>query len=258
MAIIVEQRTRAVNTDPWGNWSNTDVDSVTDGTFTDTDTTQFRIRNTSNVSAPDLTGLIDSALNSPTTINIADITQNLQATTNSEGDVSVSGDGYFDDLMETINTQLKAQYDSGRITGVTYANVYTALFQTALGQAMQFALNKRARELAADTQAVDVARRALELDVADATQQYKIDQQAAQLNKTQAETSYIEEQETQLVASVGFNNKIKAIDTMGDTFGTFGAGGLTVSANMWSTYFGLINDLTGATVPASTTVTKVT
>lgn len=252
MAIVIEKRIRAVDTDPWGAWA-----AATDAPpYVDTALLQYRVENTTGLSIPAVTDIVDSALISPAIIDIEDVTSN-NVIVEDGGAYKVTGDGYFDKLMESINTQLKAQHESGRITGPSFAQAYASLFQAAMTQSIQFALARRAREIATDSASLDLAKKALELDVASATQQTKIDQVEAQLAKVEAETSYIDEQETQLINSVNFNNQIKAIDALGDTYGTFGAGGLTVSADMWATYFGLINDLTGTAAPTSTTVSKV-
>ena len=57
--------------------------------------------------------------------------------------------------------------------------------------------------------------------------------------------------------TVGYNNKIKALDALSDTYGTFGAGGLTLSSDMWTTYFSIVSNLAGVTPPTSTSVSKV-
>lgn len=200
-----------------------------------------------------------------TSINLSDITSNVAT----DSDYNVTGDGYFDDIMETMTAHLQAQYDAGRITGDSYARVYMNLAQSAMGQAIQFALTKRSAELRADGLEQDVLKKTEDYQVLTGTydagganettvRQAKIDTIVAQRDKAIAEASYIDEQETQLIASVGYNNKLKVMDSLADTYGTFGAGGLTLSSDMWSTYFGIANDVAGATVPTSTTVTKVT
>jgi len=238
------------------------------------------------------------------TINISDITSNVQVTTDNDGLQVVTGDGYFDDIMETLNVHLKSQFDNGYIKGAEYAQVYMTLFQNAMNQAMQFTLQKRINELQADGLEKDVLIRDKQLEkldeeidllqtqdsellanglkarelkdeqiasahedvlkkvednsVATALHDTKVSQGEQQLLKLQADTSYVAEQEVQLINSVNYNNKIKAIDSLSDTYGVFGGGGLTVSSDMWATYFGLINDLADGAIPTSTTVTKVT
>jgi hypothetical protein len=78
-----------------------------------------------------------------------------------------------------------------------------------------------------------------------------------QLEKAQRDSDMIKTQEIELRASVVYNNKIKALDSMADTYGTFGAGGLTVSSDMWKVYFEQIKSLTNISLPASTSITKV-
>jgi len=52
----------------------------------------------------------------------------------------VTGDGVFDDMMETVNAHLAAQFDLGRITGTDYATVYLTALQATVQQAVQFTL----------------------------------------------------------------------------------------------------------------------
>ena len=253
--MIIEKRIRALVTDIWGDWLSTTEAPP----YVDTDTAEYRADNGANI------------------INIEDVTRNVVTVDDGTGtgEYITTGDGYFDDLMESINLHLKGQYNSGRITGTQYAQVYTSLFQAALSQSMQFAMGKRAREIAIDKADIDLA-------IAESTKQDKIDTSAykteveettkdiavgtetdkiamvgQQLAKLAAETSYVDEQETQLINSVGFNNEIKALDALADVYGTFGAGGLTLSTDMWNALFTIVSSLSTAEVPTSTTVSKV-
>ena len=55
---------------------------------------------------------------------------------------SWDGTGVFDKLMHAINGNILVQYDSGRIKGPEYANVYLGSMQTAIMEAMKFLLTK--------------------------------------------------------------------------------------------------------------------
>lgn len=221
MALNIEKRTRAAVEDNWGDWAvTTEVPP-----YIDTSLVEYR------------------AAGEYTTIDIEDITRNVQVVAGDDDKFKTIGDGYFEDIMEAVNAQLKAQHDSGRLKGPEYARVYASLFQTAMGQAFQFAASKRQRELAADAAAVELAKKEEELAVAEATRQTKIDTIKQQLLKLVADTGYVDEQRTQLIASVKFNNKIKTLDTIGQTYGTFGAGGINMSAEMWKVFFDLAGEL---------------
>ena len=174
-----------------------------------------------------------------TSIDISNITSGV---TTSEAGI-VTGSGYFDDLMETISKHLVAQYDQGRLTGDTYAKAYVGLIQSTLSQSVQFALAKRNTEIKADSSAQELITKTNEATISTGTVQTKIDTATSQKNKIDAEGNYIAEQKIQLINSVIYNNKIKAIDSLSDTYGTFGAGGLTVDADMWAVYFSLIANL---------------
>lgn len=53
-----------------------------------------------------------------------------------------SGSGVFDKLMHAINGNILVQYESGRIKGPEYAQVYLGSMQTAVVEAMKFILTK--------------------------------------------------------------------------------------------------------------------
>ena len=54
--------------------------------------------------------------------------------------IQVNSSGYFKELMDSINAYIKKEYDSGRLSGAQYAEVYLAMMQTALQQAIQYGL----------------------------------------------------------------------------------------------------------------------
>jgi hypothetical protein len=120
MAIIIEQRTRADVNSTWSVWSNVDVDTVTDGTFTDTDTVEYRV--------------IDENL-----VDIEDVTSNRSVDAN----YVVTGDGILDELMETVNMHIKAQYDASRIDGNDVANMYVGIMPAVLAESFKFALQRK-------------------------------------------------------------------------------------------------------------------
>lgn len=53
-----------------------------------------------------------------------------------------SGSGVFDKLMHAINGNILVQYESGRIKGPEYSQVYLGSMQTAVVEAMKFMLTK--------------------------------------------------------------------------------------------------------------------
>ena len=116
MAIIIETRTRALVTDTWGAWSNLPVDAVTDGTFTNGDLVEYRVQGD---------------------ITISDVTDNVV-----EANDTVTGDGVFDDLMETVTKHLDVQFKQDRIKGTEYATVYLGALQSTIAEATKFVLQK--------------------------------------------------------------------------------------------------------------------
>lgn len=119
MTIVIEQRTRAVATDPWGAWTNVTVDTITDGTLTNTDLVEYRVKN----------GEI---------LPVSYLTENANIVTNTDGNHVVVGDGVFDKLMETVVKHLRAEYTDGRLKGSDYANVYVSGLQAVLAQSVEY------------------------------------------------------------------------------------------------------------------------
>lgn len=85
----------------------------------------------------------------PTTIDIKDLTSNVQTTINGTKH-EVTGDGIFDDLMETVNQHADAQFAMGRIKGTEYAEFYLGALQSALAQSVQFTLQREAQAAQVD------------------------------------------------------------------------------------------------------------
>lgn len=54
----------------------------------------------------------------------------------------VNGNGVFDALMKSVNVHLKEEYEKNRINGAEYASAYVALTEAALGNAVQFLLQR--------------------------------------------------------------------------------------------------------------------
>lgn len=55
---------------------------------------------------------------------------------------AVGGTGVFDVIMSGISAHLKVEYEKGRITGAEYTKAYIALTESALGNAVQFLMNR--------------------------------------------------------------------------------------------------------------------
>jgi hypothetical protein len=133
----------------------------------------------------------------------------------------------YDSLMAKHIAKLDAQFDADRINSDMYAKVFASLMQPTM-------------QLATST----------------VQQQPVLD---AQVAKTEADTSFVGTQETELSASVTFNNKIKALDSYSDMIGTMGAGSLVISEDMFTAFFNMVGALNGdmGANPASTVVSKL-
>ena len=67
---------------------------------------------------------------------------NLTANVATDADNVVTGTGIFDDMMETVNAHMAAQFNLGRITGSDYAQVYLTAMQATVQQAVAYTLGK--------------------------------------------------------------------------------------------------------------------
>jgi len=63
---------------------------------------------------------------------------NLTAGVSTDASNVVTGTGVLDDMMETVNAHLAAQFNLGRITGSDYATVYLTAMQATLQQAVAY------------------------------------------------------------------------------------------------------------------------
>ena len=67
-------------------------------------------------------------------ITIADLTAGVST----DASNVVTGTGVLDDMMETVNAHLAAQFNLGRITGSDYATVYLTAIQATLQHAVAY------------------------------------------------------------------------------------------------------------------------
>tara|TARA_R110002110_G_scaffold103200_4_gene260925 strand:- start:534 stop:1058 length:525 start_codon:yes stop_codon:yes gene_type:complete len=65
---------------------------------------------------------------------------NLTAGVTTSAENVVTGTGVFDDMMETVNAHMAAQFNLGRITGSDYATVYLTAMQATVQQAVAFTI----------------------------------------------------------------------------------------------------------------------
>lgn len=63
----------------------------------------------------------------------------------------VDGQGTFDAIMSGVNAHLAGQWDKGRITGDEYSRAYIALSEAAMGNAVQYLVQRDAAFWAAQT-----------------------------------------------------------------------------------------------------------
>ena len=63
---------------------------------------------------------------------------NLTAGVSTDASNVVTGTGVLDDMMETVNAHMAAQFNLGRITGSDYATVYLTAIQATLQHAVAY------------------------------------------------------------------------------------------------------------------------
>lgn len=68
-----------------------------------------------------------------------------------------TGDGVFDKLMIAVTGNVSIQYETGKITGENYANVYLGSMQSVIAESMKFVLNKKGIEKQLEAQDVQIA-----------------------------------------------------------------------------------------------------
>ena len=104
------------------------------------------------------------------------------------------GTAIFDVLMQSVNSNLKIQFDNGRIVGPDYAQVYMASIQSCIEEAMKFLLNKdlTAAQLAKLNAEKGLIEAQLAAYPAQAAKELEIKQ--AELAKIQAEKALLDAQ----------------------------------------------------------------
>ena len=102
------------------------------------------------------------------------------------------GTGVFDELMKAINGNIMVQYESGRIKGPEYAEVYLGSMQTAIAEAMKFMLNKKQIEKGLEAQDVSIA--ISEVQLAENTEKWALQRKVLenQLSMSDIDVAYKE------------------------------------------------------------------
>jgi len=166
-------------------------------------------------------------------LDITQLTSNVSVT-----DGVVSGDGIFDDLMETVSKNIEAQYDKGWITGSDYSRVYLGALQSTLNTATQIYLKQEGINQ--------------QLAYNDLSNPKKLTLLDKQILKADSDKALVDMQTTKLDESVLYNNKIHAMGELGNTIGSAWAGSIQIDSSLVQVYFDMIAELsntTAVTVP---------
>jgi hypothetical protein len=126
-------------------------------------------------------------------IKIQDLTSNVHLT----DDNQLTGDGAFDKLMETVEKHIKKQYDDGKITAESYAEVYLNSLVKVLDVSNSFVLeskvkNYQIQEIVENTKLT--ASRKLLIDNQTNTEETRTNLTKAEIDKELAATDFINTQ----------------------------------------------------------------
>lgn len=103
------------------------------------------------------------------------------------------GDGILDKMLKVINSNIKIQYDEGRLKGTEYADVYLGAMQVALSESIKFLLNKDLIEK--QIEGMDVKTAIDEVQLAESSEKWAIQKQVLenQLEMSNIDVSYKEQ-----------------------------------------------------------------
>ena len=103
------------------------------------------------------------------------------------------GTGIFDRLMSAINGNIQAQYESGRITGSDFANVYLGSIQTSISESVKYVLNKDSIIKGLEAQDVQIA--ISEVQLAESSEKWSLQKQILenQLEMSNVDVAYKEQ-----------------------------------------------------------------
>lgn len=103
------------------------------------------------------------------------------------------GTGVFDRLMISITGNTGIQYETGKITGEKYAEIYLGGMQTAISESMRYLLNKKNVEKGLEAQDVQIA--ISEVQLAENSEKWKLQKQVLenQLAMSNIDVAYKEQ-----------------------------------------------------------------
>lgn len=180
------------------------------------------------------------------------------------GEKTLENGGYMGDLMYVAREHLNDALENGELLKKNIGSVYSAIIPNMAGKAIEFALRKNLtetqyNELALNgisrrkieaTQLIslneDVRKKDKENDILESTEQDRINQVIALSNKAAEEHLYVKTQKESLEKSIRFNNIIKSIAALADTYGTYGAAKVNMTPKMWEFYYTLIKELSNS------------
>jgi len=164
VSIIIEKRTRATIDDQWSNWSET-TDTPP---YNNTDLIEYRVANN---------------------IDIDDLTNGTIGYDSNNAEYKWVGTGIFDTLVNAVVGNIKIEYDSGRIAGAEYANVYLGSLQTVINTAATLWMQQPETEAKIDLIKEQITASQAETEREDSLTEAKINQINEQIVYSKAETN---------------------------------------------------------------------
>ena len=103
------------------------------------------------------------------------------------------GTAIFDVLVKALNDNIQIQYESGRITGSDFANVYLGSMQTSISESVKYVLNKDS--IAKGLEAQDVQIAISEVQLAESSEKWSLQKQILenQLEMSNVDVAYKEQ-----------------------------------------------------------------
>lgn len=223
MAIVIQERARTLTDGIYSEWSPW-VAAVTLPPYVSSDILEYKI---------------ESAMDTQFKTKYIENFKDILASTISPASPYAQTISYLDAEFNNYNItdQLRAQIKSQLLSSMTISFTNSS---------MQTAISITDKEIMSDCDYDNKLKQGALLD--------------QQILKLAEDTLLVSAQEDAITQQVVDNRKIKVIDAMGEAYGTVSAGGLTVSADMWTKWFNFINTLDPSigAAPTSVAITKVT
>lgn len=162
----------------------------------------------------------------------------------------------YDLLMGKAKETLSSQELVGRIPGADFAKVLS----NSINMAMQLSVGSSSLEqdvLIKTKQAELLDKQIVSAGISSSNLTKQGELLDKQILKMAEDILLTTAQKDAIADQVIDNRRIKAVSSLGDTFGTMSANQVAPNAEMWAVYFNMVNQLETIVVPTTMTVSKV-